>query len=341
MKNIIKNIFSLFNFKGNNKILNELYNEIKILQDLNSRNTEILYRITTFQNILGYIVDVEKLPKAKGITRDLQLFYTRILKSFDEFCNKHNINYWINFGTLLGAVRHKGFVPWDFDLDITMTRTDFNKFKDCFTRSNDLSTNSITHFSLITSFVENKAFPFLIYNCDMRVPEDINEQYLFESFWVDINIFDTCMLNKNYTTAFQTSMKQLNESTTIKNKSPDSFLEECAIIAEQNLANNLYWQDGNVNTYLYPSLGGSLGGNYDKLISKSDIFPLIRLEFEGLYVLAPNNYKKILSTYYHNYYSLPNMPNTLRTFLTHETLEKINVAQKIQFIYDNKIFTPI
>lgn len=53
----------------------------------------------------------------------------QILEKIDEVCKKHNLTYYAYYGTLLGAVRHQGFVPWDDDLDIAMFRDDYEKFQ--------------------------------------------------------------------------------------------------------------------------------------------------------------------------------------------------------------------
>lgn len=54
----------------------------------------------------------------------------QMLEKFDEICQKHDLTYYAHYGTLLGAVRHQGFIPWDDDIDVIMFRDDYEKFQE-------------------------------------------------------------------------------------------------------------------------------------------------------------------------------------------------------------------
>ncbi len=78
----------------------------------------------------------ELLKLSNDELRELQLCELEALKFFDEFCRRHDLTYYLCGGCLIGAVRHKGFIPWDDDTDVLMPRPDYEKFLELYKKEN-------------------------------------------------------------------------------------------------------------------------------------------------------------------------------------------------------------
>ena len=70
------------------------------------------------------------MSSAELSTREVQLRCLSVLKAFDAVCRENHLNYYLSGGTLLGAIRHRGFIPWDDDVDVMMPRADYMKLLD-------------------------------------------------------------------------------------------------------------------------------------------------------------------------------------------------------------------
>lgn len=127
--------------------------------------------------------------------KDLEKVHNVLLEMIDEvdrICRKHNINYFLEGGTALGAIRHGGFIPWDDDVDLGMLRSDYNRFIEVC--KSDLDDNyvlqSIENEPLYTNF------HIKIRKLNTIYPQSYNKNYKYKGIQLDIFPFDNLPDNK-------------------------------------------------------------------------------------------------------------------------------------------------
>ena len=251
----------------------------------------------------------KNLPRATGDLRLHQMASVALLKRFTDFLDKHEIPYWLSFGTLLGAVRHGGFVPWDDDLDIAMLRRDYERLK------------KIIHlWRKEEQWFFNFKF-FQIYYGDTRLNLDIFP--FSQGDTVEVPTGEKLekisrKMGKRY--AFSQLKHQARCDERGREKwdcVPESFDEEELVgyFNREILENRTPLENG----YLVLPLWGDV----DELrycIPYNKIFPLSKITFEGVEFSCPRNIDFALRGFYGDYWQLPkNVPGNLG-FQKHEGL---------------------
>ena len=96
--------------------------------------------------------------------KHLQKSLLLLLKEFDILCKKHDIYYSLHGGTLLGAIREKGFILWDDDVDVTLMRSEYERFKDCLAKENTtlVLREDIAHCSMLGNQTSGYGLPVWI-----------------------------------------------------------------------------------------------------------------------------------------------------------------------------------
>ena len=291
--------------KYNNFLLNFFLSLSKKLNKINNKS-----KIIKSQNQLLELILLHSNFEITGTLRNVQLVHVELLKFIDNVCNKYEINYWLNGGTLLGAVRHEGFIPWDDDIDINMMREDYEKLikvfpdelnkYDYFKKNCGLSLlrnnhenyfkdfNSVYEFEGDNGLLGSEKFMFLQFawlkpysKIDIFPRDYINPEKL--------NIFNKKYLSTKYkfNQEVKYGKKDFNEEFTIKNSE---------IGFTRKVTN--YMNDGLDSLQLYPIC-----------IHETDkVFPLTTINFEGYNFKCPNNVdyylKKLIGS---NYMHLPNV----------------------------------
>ena len=118
--------------------------------------------------------------------KTIQSYELGVMKYIDSFCRENNIKYYLAYGTALGAVRHKGFIPWDDDMDIIMPRPDWEKFLDLHIK------NPHSRYKLACLEIDKTYTSPLVkmYDSKTKVIESTHRDKHEIGLWVDIFILD-------------------------------------------------------------------------------------------------------------------------------------------------------
>lgn len=241
--------------------------------------------------------------------REIQEITFKLLEYFDEFCVKHNLKYFLCYGSLIGAVRHKGFIPWDDDIDVTMPLPDYEKML-------YLIQNKTTeqHIQLIYGMKHGAGTPFAMLT-DTRTVAYTPGRDITHTHPIAIDIFPAYALSNNRSEAQQqiddicSLVRKSHEY--LKSPSPRHFISWIKYkITSRYKLNNILKK---IRAIVYKYPWGSTNqirimslDEHEYLAMKNDEFDhFIMQPFEGGKFRIPANYEDHLRELYGNYMELP------------------------------------
>lgn len=251
--------------------------------------------------ILNVISSPSQCPKAKGVLREHQIIMLDIMKTIRNICEENNFKYWLDGGSLLGAKRHKGFVPWDSDVDICMIREDYLKIipilkeyykdnKTLYVREWLRCKNGKMNYQLrIRNIGEKGLYGVDIFPIDKYFKTDISEEEQAE----------THEKIKKATSILQEKCKNNPEFAQNIDEVRKYILElERELVLENNpiLENNPALFTGIDFAWVSPTYF---------IINWNKVFPLKTIEFEGETFNCPNDLEYYLTNYYRDYMYFP------------------------------------
>lgn len=232
--------------------------------------------------------------------RERQLEYLRILKELDRYCTEKGLRYYMGCGTLLGAVRHKGFIPWDDDLDVFMPRPDYMRL---------VKEYHSVDYTLHTIY-NDKAHAYNFGRlCSNHIYTPMGRKKDF-SFGIDVYVI-------NGAPSTREEQNKHKDDTQVYIRRKTKLLTFRNILAKRNLwpYKNLAFPlmnrelmkaemefakyDFDSSEYIWPYGGGRLN------MKKENYGTPIRLQFEDGMFLAPEHYHEVLTLGYGDYMQLP------------------------------------
>ena len=236
-----------------------------------------------------------------------------ILISVDRFCKAHGIRYFLAYGTLIGALRHGGYIPWDDDIDISMPRPDYERFIKLYNKEKDkgyyvvspsLDPSYPNAFAKIcdpdTCIIEFSSLKYDIgVNIDLfhidGLPED---EYEAKAHYSKINFYRNLLNAKKIKLDFKkrSVVKNIHLMLSKMALLPVSYK---FLIKKINSLSIKY-------NYLNCRYAADLNfGNIDRRLAKKNFESCVPVEFEGHAFDAPAGYDLWLKSIYGNYMQLP------------------------------------
>lgn len=249
---------------------------------------------------------------------ELRKIQMGILLEVDRFCERKKITYYLAYGTLLGAIRHKGYIPWDDDIDIWMPRHDYEVFHALF------EVERHSHLKLFSyRGDENYKYPFIKVCDDRTILFEGNENDAPIGVWVDVFPLDNLPSDQiKRTKVFDDAMKQRkiwrNKMRRIQPRSNKflGFFQNLGalfytLMYKRHSMNDIVRKIDQVGIMANTYAPSSFCGNVVWGSGRRDCFPAglfknsIKVKFENHEFWAPAEYDQCLRTLYGDYMTLP------------------------------------
>ena len=232
-----------------------------------------------------------------------------LLNNFIEICNKYKLTYFAIGGTLLGAIRHKGFIPWDDDIDIGMPREDYNKLLEIAKKEfkNPIFFQTPYNDKLFRGHAQLRNS-----NTTGILPVDIYEHYN-QGIFIDIFPYDEYPKEKkDYNKQYKKLKiyekiirRYYSYGTSFKSKFISFiFARPLGNIIGIKRIYNKYEKECSKYNNTGSGIVSNLSLSYDRKLNnmnREDMYNLLKVKFENIYIYIPKNYDKILKESYGNY----------------------------------------